>query len=400
MATPEAAPQTQSSQEVRRILKQATYFVIFAVPNPSSLSVGHPLLPFIPQLIYGIDVTEVPHRFSSSASSPTAENGFRLHKTIGTKQIAKQQFKLSLMPNNFEAGPGRIPPPTVLLPFLVQRFWMHDGHFNFLDGQDAGLRLVAAGGFFPAPSGLGVYAGAVAEVIEGLGQLQGLMGNVVINGITTPPDQFANLFTFRVVDPTGKLQGTSLPPVEAEEPDPDYTDSSILNLMAEVHPDNPIVIEPLTNSSKQQVHLLERLRLVNTNLDVGPGYLKADNVEGEVVGERRTTFVFNPNDSLDTIPLYSTNSEFTFFTGSRQPIGTLQVDLFEGRAFRTLSPDLSHPYFRIAGYGFYGKGTGQFKNIEGMLTMNGALSLTPGVTSSMYTLRILDPHGRFRALWS
>jgi hypothetical protein len=59
---------------------------------------------------------------------------------------------------------------------------------------------------------------------------------------------------------------------------------------------------------------------------------------------------------------------------------------------------LSHPYFRIAGYGFYGQGIAQFKDIEGILTMNGAFSLTPGVTSSMYTLRILGPHGRFRAL--
>jgi hypothetical protein len=200
MATTEAAPQVQNSQEVLRVLQTSDLFRHIC--------------------------------------------GAQYQKTIGTKQIARQQFKLSLMPNNFEAGPGRTP-PTVLLPFLIQRFWMHDGHFDFLDDQDTGLRLVAAGGFFPAPSGLGVYAGVVAEIIEGLGWLQGLMDNVVINGITTPPDQFANLFTFRVVDPEGKLQGARLSPVEAEEPDPDYTYSSILNLMAKMYPDDPIVVEPL-----------------------------------------------------------------------------------------------------------------------------------------------------------
>lgn len=61
MVTTEAAPQVQSSQEVLHVLKQATYFVIFAVPNT--------------------------------------------RETIGTKQIARQQFKLSLMPNNFEVLP-------------------------------------------------------------------------------------------------------------------------------------------------------------------------------------------------------------------------------------------------------------------------------------------------------
>ena len=95
MATTEAALQVQSSQEVLHVLKQVIYFVIFAVTNT--------------------------------------------RKTIGTKQIARAQFKLSLMPNNFKAGPGRTPLPTMLLSFLVQRFWMHDGHFDFLDDQDPGM---------------------------------------------------------------------------------------------------------------------------------------------------------------------------------------------------------------------------------------------------------------------
>jgi hypothetical protein len=61
---------------------------------------------------------------------------------VQSSQEVLRVLKLSLMPNNVEAGPGRTPPPTVLLPFLVQRFSMHDGHFDFLDDQDAGRDLV------------------------------------------------------------------------------------------------------------------------------------------------------------------------------------------------------------------------------------------------------------------
>jgi hypothetical protein len=97
--------------------------------------------------------------------------------------------------------------------------------------------------------------------------------------------------------------------------------------------------------------------------------------------------------------MFSTDSAFSFFADGDKPIGTLRADLFEARAFRTSSPALQQPYFRFAGFGPCGEGTGQFKEVKAQLTVNGALSLTPGVVSSMYMLRILDPLGRFRAVW-
>src|SRR5262249_9651259 len=331
---------------------------------------------------YAIAITEAPRRFSTLVQPPTAECGFRTSSSISQRQIANQRLQLQVVPNNFESGPGRTPPPTLLLPFLSQRFWMFDGHFHFLDGQGTGFRAIAGGRFFPIGGSSGLYVAGIAEILEGLGQLQGFIGNLAINGVTTPPALFANQFIFRFVDPEGKLAATSLPAVEPEQPNPDYTASSFIPLAAELHPDYPMEITPLPQSNKQQVHVVERLRLLNTNFDVGPGLLKAHNVEGAVVGERRTTLVFNPDDQLDTIPMFSKDSEFRFFADGDKPIGTLKVDLFEARAFRTSSPALQQPYFRFVGFGPYGEGTGQFKGVNGLLTVNGALSLTPGVVSS------------------
>jgi hypothetical protein len=110
------------------------------------------------------------------------------------------------------------------------------------------------------------------------------------------------------------------------------------------------------------------------------------------------TLIFDPDFPKEVIPLYSSNSEFRFFTAAeRLPIGTLRADLFEGRAFRTALPQLARPFFRITGFGPFTGGTGQFKDLVGMVSLNGALSLAPGAVSSMYMLRIADPAGRFRS---
>ena len=385
----------QTPREVFEVLSEATYIVIFAIPDPDSLSVPTTLVPSLP-LITNMAVKEAPRRFSSTVLPPTPQGGFRTSKVVGSKQVAKQHFELDMMPNFYQAAPDRTPPLTLLLPFLSQRAWLHDGHFNFLDGQGSAFRLQAGARFWPAPKGLGVWIGGVADILEGEGQLQGFTGNVAINGLTTPPTKFANVFTFRLVDPEGKLKVQSLPPVAPEIPDPDYSDSSVIPLLAELDADHAMEIEPLPDSSKKRVHLVERLRLVDTNFDVSQQGLQSHNVFGEEVGERHTTLVFDPDSDLDPIPMYTENSEFRFFADSKL-IGTLKADLFEGRCFKTTAPELANPYFRYGGFGLFGEGTGQFVGVEGLLTLIGAISLEPGALSSMYMVRILDPDGVFRA---
>ena len=49
----------QTSEEVQRILEKASYFVIFSVPDAQSLSQGIPLIPFIPESVYKINIVEV-----------------------------------------------------------------------------------------------------------------------------------------------------------------------------------------------------------------------------------------------------------------------------------------------------------------------------------------------------
>lgn len=389
----------QSAKEVLQVLKKAAYFSIFSVPDPEQLSQGVPLIPF-GNLLYKIDITESPRRHQISTSSPSADCGFRTRMIGSERRIARQHLVLDMMPNNFEAGFDRRPPPTLLLPFLSQRFYMSEGVFDFLDPEHSGFRAHAAGRFFPATSAGKVYLriGVVVEILKYLGRLEGLVGNLVVNGYTTPPQIFANNFIIRFVDPQGKLISDSpIPPVQNPVPNPE-PDASFVPLMAELHPDYPLRVEPSKDGKKQRFSFVERVRLVDSSFDTQPT-LRSQTVEREVVGEHRITLVFDPDDPNEVIPLYSTHSEFRFFAAGNKPIGSVKANLFEGRAFRTRLSELDQPFFRITGFGPFIEGTGQFEKVVGMVSVNGALNIAPGALSAMYMLRMADPLGRFRSPW-
>lgn len=389
----------QSAEQVHRILAKAAYFSIFSVPDPEQLSEGAALIPF-GNLLYKISIIESPRRHQIAVAPPSPSHGFRTRMVGSEQRVARQKLTLEVMPNNFEAGLGRRPPPTLLLPFLSQRFYMSEGEFDFLDPEGSGFRAHAVGRFFPARSDGAAYLriGSVVEILRYLGRLEGLVGNLVVNGYTTPPRVFANNFILRFVDPEGRLSAHApIAPVDRPTPNPEPT-SGFLPLMTELHPDHPVEVEPAGEGNKRRFRLVERVRRVDNEFDVRPR-LRSRTVPREVIGIRTTTLVFDPDDPNDVIPLYSADSEFQFFADGDKPIGSVRAELFEGRAFRTRLPDLDRPFFRITGYGPFVTGTGQFEETVGMVSLNGALSLEPAVLTGMYMLRMVDPAGRFRSPW-
>lgn len=387
----------QSAEEVYDVIRRAAYFSIFSVPDPAQLSTGVPLVPFIPQILHRIDITESPRRHQLVVTPPNAQCGFRTNKQGSSRPIAYQHLVLDMMPNNFQAALGREPWQTGLLPFLSQRFYMSQGVFDFLDPAGSGFRAHASGRFFPSrvAGALQLRIGVIVEILTYLGNLQGHPGNLVVNGYTTPPTIFANSFVMRFVDPDGDLTTDEpIPPIEDPLPDSE-PDISFLPFITRVQPGSRFTVEP-TGDGKVRVTMVEDVRLVDTNFDVIPR-LRSRTVPGPLVGEHRMTLVFDPDFPHEVIPLYSVGSEFRFFTADgRLPIGTLKADIFEGRAFRTTIPHLESPFYRICGFGPFTGGTGQFANLVGMVSLNGALSLA-GATSSMYMLRMADPSGRFRS---
>lgn len=71
--------------------------------------------------------------------------------------------------------------------------------------------------------------------------------------------------------------------------------------------------------------------------------------------------------------------------------------MVEGWAFRTRLNDHPIPVYRMAGFGPLISGSGWFKNIDGMMSMNSIVSVFPRTLSNLYVFRVHDPEGKFRS---
>jgi len=62
-------------------------------------------------------------------------------------------------------------------------------------------------------------------------------------------------------------------------------------------------------------------------------------------------------------------------------------------------PPAPPPVVRVAGFGPFLSGTGQFSGVSGMLSLNGIISISARTPSILYLLRISDPEKRFANAW-
>jgi choline dehydrogenase len=393
---PGVAPETYRNREVTRLLEQAAYLSIFSIHNPSRPNIPIPS-PRDPGRLIGVEVHEDLHRFDVGIEPPGCTGGLRASKRVG-EPVATVQIRWLVIPDDFNAGPGRVPPPTELDPTRSQRFAMLDGRLSFQDRAQSGFRAFGTGRTFPVLVGgrPQLRIGAVIDILEGFGQFQGLPGTVCVNGYITPPQGLALNLLLRFVDATGRLRTSSQlkPPQEIPDPDPE---SVFLFVLGEVDPDHPTTIQQASAEGiRASVH--ERLRLIRVGFDMGsPRGIRSRTEKGLVVGTLRGTLQFNPNDPNPVTPIRTTDGVFTFFDQRGRTVATLNANIVEGRAFRTALPGAPLPVFRFGGFGSFLGGTGPFRDAIGMISLNAAISVFPRTLSNLYVLRVSDPDGRFRA---
>lgn len=390
-------PETYMIDEVSRLLKSAAYFPIFSVANPASPNKPLPLNSLTPFLLKGVEVNEQLHRFDIRVSGLSNGAGLRASNTIG-EPVARVQIRWMPMPDDFEAGPGREPPTTILNPFTSQRFCMLDGHLEFEDGHGTGFKAFGAGRTFPVKEGgeTRLRIGAVIDILEGLGNFAGLGGTVVVNGFIQPPEGLALQLMVRLMDPEGKLPTTTdLAPVKPlPHPDPNAV---FVTVMGEVDPDQPVELNlgPDGRILGSNVHELLRLVHVGFDIDHDAG-LRAAITEGPIIGSVAARLHFNPFNPLPISPIQTTRGVFTFFDQDRHVVGTVNSNMTEGRALRTELQGAPMPVFRFGGFGMITGGTGQFDGVSGLMTMNSIISVFPRTLSNLYILRFFDPEGKIR----
>src|SRR2546425_773619 len=392
-------------EEMTELLKRAAYLPLFSMPNPEKPDVPLSPIPVLTELVpalrnyilIGMRVFEAPHRLEVKALQPTPETGLAAFHEVG-EQIARIDVHFAITPNDFEAGPGIVPPATLFLPFLSQRFSFPQGQFLFLDQQQSGFKGFGAGRTFPIRINgqTHIRIGGIIEILEGIGKFNGLQGTVVVNGEIRPPNELALFMMPRIMDPNGMLKAeTAVEPLQ-RVPDPDPT-TAFFFFLAEPDPAQPITINRAGDGRILSVNLYERLRLVQIGFDISTSAdIRSRMIEGQFIGSHRSTLFFNPEAWTEVTPLYSSNDVFTFSDKDGRTIGSLHANLIEGRAIRTILSRARHPVFRIGAAGPFIEGTGQFVNAIGVASVNGVLSLNPNTLSSLYMLRVIDVDGRFR----
>ena len=392
---PGVDPATHKLQAVSRLVKRNAYLSIFSVHNPDIPNIPIPA-PRNPKSLIGIEAKEELHRFDILVEQPELDKGIRAANRVG-EPVGSVQVKWVLMPEDFEAGPGRVPPPTELNPIQSQRFTFLDGKMTFKDRERSGFRAFGTGRTFPVMIGnqLQLRVGAVVDVLEGFGQFKDLAGTVVINGYLAPPQGLFLDFIVLLVDPYSRLRASSPISSLSRIPDPD-PGSTFLIFLGEDDPENPT--RPSFTPDGVSANVNELLRLVEINFDVGTSRdIRSRTKVGPIVGKLSTTLSFNPLDRNQVTPYKTTGGVFTFVDQRGYAVGTLNANIVEGRAFRTELAGAPMPVFRFGGFGPFVAGTGPFANTIGMLTMNAVISIFPRTLSNLYVMRISDPEGTFRA---
>ncbi|HYG78793.1 MAG TPA: hypothetical protein VD861_00315, partial [Pyrinomonadaceae bacterium] len=400
---PGVNPETYKLEEVERLLKSAAYFPIFNADNPNMPNEPVPLITGIPVLsrllsrflMIAVNVNEELHRFEvrEEAAGPY---GLRASNRVG-EAVARVHIRWTPIPENFEAAPNRLPPPTLLNPFASQRFTMLNGRLDFLDARQSGFRAFGAGRTFPVTEGgeSRLRIGAVIEILEGLGEFAGLTGAFVINGYIQPPMSLALNLMVRVMDPQGRLraEGPLAPLREVPDPDPDAV---FMFFLGETDTSKPVRLNVAPDGRILGSQVFERLRLVRLDFDMSSGAPRSRTTEGPVVGEVSATLHFNPLAPTSVSPIQTTGGVFTFHDLSGRPLGRVFSNMVEGRAMRTELAGAPMPVYRFAGFGPVLGGTGQFDGADGMMSMNSAISVFPRTLSNLYIFRFYDPRGRFR----
>ena len=384
---------------VGSMLKRAAYFPLFSVQSPTTRNVPIPS-PQNSNRLIGMKVYEEMHNFEIEQTVLRSSRGLRAINQVG-QPVANISIDWRIIPDDYVATPDRLPPPTELDPSRSQRFAMYSGHFQWNDNQASGFRGFGAGRTFPSmvngkPQ---LRIGAVVDILEGFGALQGLQGNAIVNGFIQPPYDLALSVTVRIADGGLRLRAQSLPATVKPIPSPD-PDTTFLVFLGEPDPGNPIVLNMAGDGHVLGAKVRELLRLVSIRFDVnGASGMRSAIAEGPIVGALQFDLQFDSAYQGVPTPFQTTNAIFSFRDPGGARIGTLNTDVVEGRGFAMSFPPAPPPVVRVAGFGPFLSGTGQFSGVSGMLSLNGIISISARTPSILYLLRISDPEKRFSGAW-
>jgi hypothetical protein len=399
-ALPDINAETYPFDTVQHLLDEAAYLNLFSVPD--SRQTNPAIRDGSNEGIIGLGIVEKLHRFEISLRPPSPETGVRASNTIG-EMLGRFEHRWMIIPDEFDALPGREPPPTLFNSARSQRFVMLDSRCVFDNGD--GFRGFGTGTTYPA-SATGEHkllAAAVGSILEGFGKFKGHEGTYTYCGSLSEFGGFTGSLLCRIMDAEGDLRTeTSLPAFELwPNPEPDITYLMLRGQKQDKNQKTTYIFGPdgqvtglNVNQQLRQVHIDTASRGrsgLRSVLDVGP-----------VIGKMHADITFDflhpgtPGTALSPIPFKSYN-EYSLSDSNGRSVGSIVADGKEGRTFALkLAGAPAQAALRFGGFGPIISATGHFQNVEGLMTDNSVVGISPHALATLYVLRLYDPKAKYR----
>lgn len=390
--------QSLPAEQLQQLIDQVAGFNVYAIPDLTlrSDNGGNGITNF--------SLRETLHRFDVVLQPPSPP-GVKATNTLG-EVVGQVDLRWFMIPDDFFALPGRLPPPVQLDPTVSQRFSMQEMTFSFGNGSD-GFKSFGTGRTFPMMVGNQprVVVGAIANITEGFGKLRGHEGNFTICGDLSP-DGFRGNILVRIVDFAGDLRAPELPLLQPQ-PDPDPQTTFLMwGAQKGKGPDQENYFSFGPDGQPRGMNIPTQLKLLQLDF-AAPGCFEGKTFSiGEIIGREigygRGSI---PGASQVGTPLspflFDGVARYSFFDASGKTVGAINTNVVEGRRFdMTLPGDPNAPALR---FGFFGPiigGTGCFAGVQGMFygSSGSVFYPPPGdhVVTHFYMARVNDPNGTFR----
>jgi hypothetical protein len=381
---------------VQKLLDQTAYFPLYAVPKrgrTAAISRG--------SCCYGIQATEVLHRFRMYMNSPNERHGVKAVNTLG-EFVGKAELRWMIIPDNFVALRGSDPPGTELDPSRSQRLSMLQTELSFGDGRDA-FRCFGTGRTFPGArnSRSELLVAASGDITEGIGIFRHVQGTCIFVGRLDPEAGFIGTIITRIPDPDDRLTA-ELPSVECH---PEIELEATYFLFRGQKRDLAKTASPSTTQpggAQGGFNLNQDVRTIYPDCCIlGFRGLRSSRLVGAIIGNQASSIQFDPTQlpnlrkPFATIPFRGENI-FTFVDECGHEIASIRALAPDGTIFNLhLDAAPRQPGVRIAGYGLALDGTGTLSGVNGLFHSI-AFNALPPIPSSLYVIRIADPQGSYR----
>lgn len=351
----------------------------------------------------GWRIQQTLRRFDTPLAVPPGCRGIQASNFVG-ERLASFHHRWLFMPDRHQAHPDEPVPEVEFDPTVQQRFVLADGLCRFRGGAD-GFHGFGSGMTFPSVEGgkPALLAGAVGTLTSGFGRFRGLAGTYTCIGTLSAERGFTGSVLLRVMDPEGRFSARAELPAMARHllPESGVTYIIFRGQKRSREQKTGFLFGPAGDVIGLNVH--QQLRSMHIDSACGEsGRPRAASAVGSVIGEMSANIRFNltnpgaPGTDSSPIPFQSANT-FTFHDGHGGVLGSIDADGGEGRTFRLSLPGAPRQAaLRFGAFLPLAGGSGWFQGIEGMMTDNSAVGISPHAIATFYVLRIRDPRGKYQ----